>query len=205
MAPRYHFHESAKEIRLDGWTLRAKLRRNNGDWVDVSLPLGDCLGNKNGTFQWGGQYVDQSAQNPTLVYWEGYPILRASLKDNNGIFHERDFNLSDKIGNGNGKFIVDFAAMSFSSYYYSSATNSSDGTTTTGHRYSTASHTDPEGNTVVRTAHQDLGQPAVVEERRYDRTGQMVLPAVSGDATKRITELDESGTEASLHDPGTKY
>lgn len=46
---------------------------------------------------------------------------------------------------------------SSSSYYYSSATSTTSGTQTTGHRYTTTSHTDPEGNTVVRTAHQDLG------------------------------------------------
>lgn len=70
--------------------------------------------------------------------------------------------------------------------------------TTTGHRYTTTSHTDPDGNTIVRTAHQDLGQPAIIEERRYDRTGQeQLLPATaapggtSAGGVKRITDLDE--------------
>ena len=82
-----------------------------------------------------------------------------------------------------------------SSFYYSS-TNTSDGTTTTGHRYSTTSHTQPDGTTIVRTAHQDLGKPPVVEEHRYDYTGQeqLELPAPSGTLAggiRRITDLDE--------------
>lgn len=70
-----------------------------------------------------------------------------------------------------------------SSYYYSSATSTTDGTTTTGHRYTTTSHTDPDGNTVVRTAHQELGEPPVIEERRYDRTGQQLYLGPSGVTT----------------------
>lgn len=31
----------------------------------------------------------------------------------------------------------------------------------------------------MRTAHQDLGAPAVIEERHYDRTGQEMLPSDS--------------------------
>jgi hypothetical protein len=98
-----------------------------------------------------------------------------------------------------------------SSYYYSSTTNTTDGSTTTGHRYTTTSHTDPDGNTIVRTATQDLGAPAIIEERRYDRTGQeQLLPAAAGMSSaggvKRITDLDEEGeTGATTHDPGTVY
>ncbi|GAQ07358.1 hypothetical protein ALT_4679 [Aspergillus lentulus] len=96
-----------------------------------------------------------------------------------------------------------------SSYYYSSSTNTTNGNTTTGHRYTTTSHTDPDGNTVVRTAHQDLGQPAVVEERRYDRTGQEQQMLASGSETlpggvRRITDLDEE-TGATTYDAGTQY
>jgi hypothetical protein len=96
-----------------------------------------------------------------------------------------------------------------SSYYYSSSTNTTNGNTTTGHRYTTTSHTDPSGNTVVRTAHQDLGQPAVIEERRYDRTGQEQQMLASGSETlpggvRRITELDDE-TGATTHDAGSRY
>ncbi|KAJ5737138.1 uncharacterized protein N7483_002263 [Penicillium malachiteum] len=88
-----------------------------------------------------------------------------------------------------------------SSYYYSSSTNTNEGTSTTGHRYSATSHTDPEGTTTVRTAHQDLGQPPVIEERRYDRTGeeQLELRAPGGTSAggvKRITELDSDDSNS---------
>ncbi|KAJ5970841.1 uncharacterized protein N7479_000759 [Penicillium vulpinum] len=100
-----------------------------------------------------------------------------------------------------------------SSYYYSSTTNGSDGKTTTGHRYSTTSYTEPDGTTIVRTAQQDLGQPAVVEERRYDNTGQeqLSLPepssGTSAGGVRRITELEDdvsNSTPNALADIGGK-
>ncbi|KAJ5753921.1 uncharacterized protein N7511_008074 [Penicillium nucicola] len=94
-----------------------------------------------------------------------------------------------------------------SSYYYSSTTNGNDGQATTGHRYSTTSHTETDGTTIVRTAHQDLGQPAMIEERRYDSTGQeqLALPepvnagstsgsgsgGTSAGGVRRIMDLEE--------------
>ncbi|KAJ5820018.1 hypothetical protein N7474_005609 [Penicillium riverlandense] len=98
-----------------------------------------------------------------------------------------------------------------SSYFYSSTTNTTNGANATGHRYTTSSHTEPDGTTVVRTAHQDLGQPVVVEERRYDRTGQeqLALPEPTGTSAggvKRITDLDdEDATGATSLDAGTAY
>ena len=81
-----------------------------------------------------------------------------------------------------------------SSYYYSSTTDGNDGKSTTGHRYSTTSHTQGDGTTIVRTAQQELGQPAVVEERRYDSTGQEQLalpePSTSAGGIRQITGLE---------------
>lgn len=69
---------------------------------------------------------------------------------------------------------------SSTSYSYSSTTNTADSGATTGHRYSTSSTTDKDGTTVVRTARQDMGRPVVIEERRYDHTGQEeLLPPVT--------------------------
>ncbi|KAJ5396924.1 hypothetical protein N7509_005037 [Penicillium cosmopolitanum] len=98
-----------------------------------------------------------------------------------------------------------------STYYYNSTTSNSGDKTTSGHRYSTSSHTDPDGTTIVRTAHQDLGQPAVIEERRYDRTGQeeLALPGPEGTSAggvRRITDLDEEDTAGSAAiDTGNAY
>lgn len=92
-----------------------------------------------------------------------------------------------------------------SSYYYSSTTSTTNGTSTTGHRYTTSSHTDPDGHTVVRTAHQDLGEPPVIEERRYDRTGQEQAMLEGPTApTPRITELGEE-TGSTAQDAGSRY
>lgn len=94
------------------------------------------------------------------------------------------------------------------SYTYSSTTNLSDAGGPVGHRFSTASTTDKAGNTIVRTARQDMGRPVAIEERRYDRSGQEeVLPPSSapetpiegvnggsgddGGGVRRITELND--------------
>ncbi|KAJ5566189.1 hypothetical protein N7535_007827 [Penicillium sp. DV-2018c] len=85
-----------------------------------------------------------------------------------------------------------------SSTYYYSSTRSKDGRTRTGHRYSTTSETQPDGTTIVRTAQQELGQPAVVEERRYDNTGQetLALPGPAGGTSagglRRIEDLEDN-------------
>jgi len=46
--PPYHFHESAKDIRLEGWTLWASLRCADGSWEVAQLRLNYVLGNDNG-------------------------------------------------------------------------------------------------------------------------------------------------------------
>ncbi|KAH8693865.1 hypothetical protein BGW36DRAFT_429895 [Talaromyces proteolyticus] len=86
------------------------------------------------------------------------------------------------------------ATYQSSSYYYSTATSSTKGTSTSGHRYATSSHTDPSGTTIVRTAHQDLGEPAIVSERRYDRTGQELATSTISTSTagfQRIADLTD--------------
>ena len=84
------------------------------------------------------------------------------------------------------------ATYASSTYFYSSG----DGTPPTGYRYSTSSHTEADGTTIVRTARQELGQPTVFEERRYDSTGQEQLTleepgGTSAGGVKRITDITD--------------
>ncbi|CAG8020429.1 unnamed protein product [Penicillium salamii] len=65
-----------------------------------------------------------------------------------------------------------------SSYYYSSTTNGNDGKSTTGHRYSTTSHTQGDGTTIVRTAHTGQEQLALPE------------PSTSAGGIRQITGLE---------------
>lgn len=98
-----------------------------------------------------------------------------------------------------------------SSHYFSSSHNGDDGPTTTGHRYATTSLTEADGTTIVRTVRQDLGQPPIVEERRYDSTGQeqLALPGPGGSSAggvRRITDLDEEGSsELSAFDAESSF
>lgn len=87
-------------------------------------------------------------------------------------------------------------STSQSFYSASSSSYSSDGQqhTESGHRYTTTSHTEPDGTTTVRTIQQDLGQPVIVEERRFDEQGRELaaLPdAKSEGMTRRIEDVDE--------------
>ena len=62
-----------------------------------------------GRFTWGGVRVSSTAEgDPGLVFWEKYPIVRASLLDDHGKLHQADYNLSDTIGNCDGNFIFQF-------------------------------------------------------------------------------------------------
>ncbi|KAJ0416603.1 hypothetical protein BJY00DRAFT_316720 [Aspergillus carlsbadensis] len=88
-----------------------------------------------------------------------------------------------------------------SSFYTSTSTNASattsDGTRTrhaeSGHRYVKDKHTDRDGTTTVRTIRQDLGQPVIVEEHRFDRDGRELaaLPDARTDGMKRIEDIED--------------
>lgn len=98
-----------------------------------------------------------------------------------------------------------------SSSYYSATSNGDQGKTTTGHRYTTTSLTEADGSTIVRTARQDLGQPPIVEEHRYDSSGQeqLALPGPgtsSAGGVRKIIDLDEEGSsELSTFDADSSF
>ncbi|KAL2868563.1 uncharacterized protein BJX67DRAFT_349799 [Aspergillus lucknowensis] len=90
--------------------------------------------------------------------------------------------------------------VSSSSTYYSS-TSTTDGTNTktteSGHRYTKAAHTEPDGTTTVRTIRQDLGEPVVVEEHRYDQAGRelAVLPDARSGGMRKIEDIGDEEDE----------
>ena len=65
------------------------------------------------------------------------------------------------------------------------------------HRYSTQTQTSPDGTTTVRTIRQDLGQPVIVEEHRYDKDGRELaaLPDAQGDGMRRIEDVGDEEFE----------
>ncbi|KAL5003663.1 hypothetical protein BDV10DRAFT_180195 [Aspergillus recurvatus] len=65
------------------------------------------------------------------------------------------------------------------------------------HRYSTQTQTSPDGTTTVRTIRQDLGQPVIVEEHRYDQDGRELaaLPDAKSDGMRRIEEVGDEKFE----------
>lgn len=52
------FHESAQNVTVeDGHVLRAELANVEGENVEAELDLNTCIGNNNGSFEWGGSGV----------------------------------------------------------------------------------------------------------------------------------------------------
>lgn len=79
---------------------------------------------------------------------------------------------------------------SYSSVSYSSSSNVN-GEQVSGSRHMHTSHSDPSGTTVTSTS-QNLGQPAVREERHYDPQGrELIGGADSTPANRRIEDVDE--------------
>ncbi|OQE35390.1 hypothetical protein PENCOP_c013G07719 [Penicillium coprophilum] len=102
------FHASASNIELeDGHILKAVLRNEDGDEEESTLDLNDHIGNDNGQFQWEGGDFQSSADDISLEL-EGdddLPILRATLNDVDGEGQPADINLSERIGNDNGRLV----------------------------------------------------------------------------------------------------
>ncbi|KAL4872420.1 hypothetical protein BDV12DRAFT_162173 [Aspergillus spectabilis] len=68
------------------------------------------------------------------------------------------------------------------------------------HRYAKTSQTDPDGTTTIRTIRQDLGEPVIVEEHRFDENGRELaaLPDAKSDGmVRRIEDVkDEEDVDA---------
>jgi hypothetical protein len=60
-----------------------------------------------GTLYWDGEGFGNSSEDVRFSL-EGdgsVPVLRASVRDNDGNMHERDLNLSERLGNNDGNFV----------------------------------------------------------------------------------------------------
>ncbi|EME89505.1 uncharacterized protein MYCFIDRAFT_181565 [Pseudocercospora fijiensis CIRAD86] len=83
------------------------------------------------------------------------------------------------------------STFSTSSYSYSSSSSSSTSEgVTTGSRSAQHVYTDSEGNTTVKTANQNLGEPVIQDTRHFDSSGQERVGALgsSGATTSRRIE-----------------
>ncbi|ROV94818.1 hypothetical protein VPNG_09305 [Cytospora leucostoma] len=102
-----NFHRTADipSIRIDdAHILRARVTRNDGEHVDAEIDLNRYIGNIDGHFQWGGQNYSETAQNVRFhIEGENQPILRASLRQINGEWADRDINLTERILNHDGR------------------------------------------------------------------------------------------------------
>ncbi|KAJ5381938.1 uncharacterized protein N7496_004366 [Penicillium cataractarum] len=107
------FHASATNIELeDGHILKATLLNSEGEEVDSELDLNEIIGNNNGSFEWGGENFQDSAEDIEFSRderddGEAIPVLRASLGNLEGENVSADINLAERITNEDGhlKFI----------------------------------------------------------------------------------------------------
>lgn len=101
------FHLSAEDIRVeDNHILRARLRKEDGEWVDAEMDLNEYIGNENGMIHWDGQNFSLSAEDVTFHIEGGaqVPVLRTHLRSRDGEAFSRDVNLAERIGNNDGRF-----------------------------------------------------------------------------------------------------
>ncbi|CAN8101571.1 unnamed protein product [Discula destructiva] len=101
-----NFHETAEidSIRLDdGRVLRCLIRREDGELQDAEMDLNCCIGNQDGSFQWGGENFSETAQDVRLDIEAGQPILRANLRTLEDSYEPRDINLTERIANRDGR------------------------------------------------------------------------------------------------------
>ena len=82
---------------------------------------------------------------------------------------------------------------SYSSASYSST--SKDGEQVSGSRHMQSSYTDPSGTT-TKSASQNIGEPAVTDERRYDSQGRETISDTDGGvANRRIEDVSDDQKE----------
>lgn len=75
-----------------------------------------------------------------------------------------------------------------SSYASSSFSSSSTNGQVTGHHTTQRAHTDESGNTTIERSHQNLGEPARVETRSFDRQGRQLMTGEVEEASDRMLE-----------------
>ncbi|KAM0723717.1 hypothetical protein Q7P37_000707 [Cladosporium fusiforme] len=92
-----------------------------------------------------------------------------------------------------------FSTSSFS-YSTSSSSNTTSNGQTTGYRTMEHSSTDPINGTTVRSATQNIGEPAVEQTRHYDSQGRELLEgagsAGGADASRRIEDVSDDAQAA---------
>lgn len=94
------FSESSRNIHLIGSILAAECCTAQGNWVESQINLDTCLGNINGSFEWGQENYSLSAENVELED----SILSAGLAtEEGGGFTDSKVNLDEHISNIDGQ------------------------------------------------------------------------------------------------------
>ncbi|ROV94269.1 hypothetical protein VMCG_08623 [Cytospora schulzeri] len=106
-----NFHHTAEipSIRVEnGHMLHARIIKADGEHVHSQFNLDRCIGNQDGHFAWGGENFSQTARDIRFhIEGENQPILRASLEQVNGEWHDRDINLTERIMNRDGQLVFE--------------------------------------------------------------------------------------------------
>ncbi|PSR90465.1 Cyanovirin-N [Coniella lustricola] len=106
-----NFHHSCEidSCRVEnGHILRCRVARADGEFVESEIDLNSCIGNEDGSFQWGAGNFSESAEEIRFEFEGDQPILRARLRRENGEWEERDINLTERIMNRDGCLSFEF-------------------------------------------------------------------------------------------------
>ena len=98
------FHLTSHALALDptSGTLTAQCRARNGIYKPATLDLDAYVGNRNGSFQWGGVKYSRSARRVRL---DGSQ-LKAELCDTRGAWHAATLELGERVVNVDGALKV---------------------------------------------------------------------------------------------------
>ncbi|KZZ95089.1 Cyanovirin-N [Ascosphaera apis ARSEF 7405] len=100
------FEHSAKDIKLHGHTLKAKLMKGNGELNEDDFDLDRVIGNSHGKLVWNSGGFSDSAKDISIQ--QGGPgkpvVLRCWAGDGEGGHNYVELNLGEKIANKDGHF-----------------------------------------------------------------------------------------------------
>jgi hypothetical protein len=95
-----NFNASCKNTKLTGSTLSSECKMMNGNWMQTSVNLSNCITNRNGSLQLGGAY-DRSSRNCRL---EGGATLVCNSRTMRGNWRDSRIFLGGFISNIDGVF-----------------------------------------------------------------------------------------------------
>ncbi|ROV95825.1 hypothetical protein VSDG_05173 [Cytospora chrysosperma] len=106
----FHLTAELNSIRVEnGHMLHARIIQADGDHVHSEFDLNRCIGNQDErkSADEAADFSETARDIRFNIEGENQPILRASLEQVNGEWHDRDINLTERIMNRDGQLVFE--------------------------------------------------------------------------------------------------